>query len=424
MDFSDFSTHKDVKLCKIFINIFMKGLFIMGVNYEFKGLRDDEKFVLILNKYSAGKTQKKIAKEMGTVAQTLASWKNKKTHGIQITNRNKISEYFQLKETIWTDAFYDKDEFQKRLESYRKPKSKTSKSKYPLNKVSKDEKVSLAILSKKSQLLLSDFSLKKQGHPFMFELAKLLKNNGQIKEALSVLEQIEESDNSFKYTSHNEIQHLKVNLLSHKSIYDWDKAIHILKMLESASHYHFQEPEVITLLASNYKRKALSKTDDKSKWKDKKNIDINLLSLAIIKYREAYSLREKEKYYDAINFAYLHSIADSIQMEYANPKEIKNTYKTVSIGWKIDKSNWWEVATNSEFLMLTGDVKIAKSLIGDFLENHTVKKFEIETTLRQLEMYVHFTDSEDGKSFYKYLDECWESLKKPSLNLGKGKQKL
>lgn len=369
-------------------------------------LRDDEKFSIIIHQYSNGKTQKKIAKEMGVPPQTFSSWKQKKIDGIRITGRNKISQYFQLKMSIWTDLFYTLDDFSKRLNTYRELKKYT----YPLNEVTQEEEERLALFGKEKNIDLSDFLLKKEGHSFMFKLAMLLKNNAQIEDALAVLEQIEESEHSFKYTYYNEIQHFKVDLLSHKSIYDWDKAIHILKVLESSGHYHEQEPEIITLLASNYKRKALSKTDDKSKWRNRKDIDMDLLSLAIIKYREASDLRKKEKYYDAINFAYLHSIANSIQMQYKNPKEIQNIYKEILKGWRIDRSNWWEVATNSEFLMLTGRVELAKKLIESFLNSYVIKKFEIESTLRQLEMYVHFTDSEDGKSFYAYISECWENL--------------
>jgi hypothetical protein len=78
--------------------------------------------------------------------------------------------------------------------------------------------------------------------------------------------------------------------------------------------------------------------------------------------------------------------------------------------WNIDPSNWWEVSSNAEFLMLTGKVDLAIFHISEFLDAYVVKKFDIETTLRQLQLYIHFTDDPNAKQFYGFLKESWTVL--------------
>jgi len=61
-------------------------------------------------------------------------------------------------------------------------------------------------------------------------------------------------------------------------------------------------------------------------------------------YKEAYNLKKRnEKYYDAINLAYLYNIIDAIEVEYANTQDIEELYSELSKIWKVDDSKWWEV---------------------------------------------------------------------------------
>jgi len=373
-------------------------------------ISDREKFVVILNKYANGKQQQEIAKKMGVSPQTLSSWKKGKGE-IRIKGKNKICEYFMIKSSVWIDDFNVDHVFNDKLDDYKNEEPKEDALFYPTNHISKEEREELNLLAKKSKILISDSYLKKKNNPFIFELAKELKKNGQITEALALLEIIKNSSNSFQYTFYNPIQHLKAVLLSSCAVENWDDAIHKLRLLESSSHYQYQEPEVITLLASNYKRKALyTKEGSKERWKKPHEVDRELLKNAQIKYHEAYQSKQTDKYYDAINFAYLYKIADAIEIKLPNSEKIKKIYDEVKVGWKIDESNWWEVITNAEFLMLTGDVKLAKFKVHEFLEAHSPKSFEIETTLRQLDMYVHFTGDEKGREFLGFLRNCWGAL--------------
>jgi hypothetical protein len=140
-------------------------------------------------------------------------------------------------------------------------------------------------------------------------------------------------------------------------------------------------------------------------------IDMNLLSSAMILYREAYEAKEgRPRYYDAINFAYLYNIVGFIQRDTPPTSELKKIYQELSAEWEIDQSNWWEVSSDAEFLMLIGQIDLAIFNINDFFENHPVEKFNIEATLRQLEIYRHFGDDEDANKFYEHLLLSWQHI--------------
>jgi len=61
---------------------------------------------------------------------------------------------------------------------------------------------------------------------------------------------------------------------------------------------------------------------------------------------------------------------------------------------------------------LLGKTDLAISKINDFLgfEYNANNKFNIESTLRQLEMYLHFVDDANGREFYEYLVESLKGV--------------
>jgi len=268
-------------------------------------------------------------------------------------------------------------------------------------------------LSQKEINILLENRLEKESTTFMFALAKRLTDKNNIQEALSVLEWINNRDDSFKYTSGNKLKHQKAILLSHNSIKDWDGAIDILRSLYHSCNYHLEEPEILTLLASNYKRKAL----DGSKNKDE--VDMNLLTSALCLYEDSYNLKpNNKKHYDAINMAYLYNIVDAIESEYADKTEIEILYKKLSEIWEVDTTQWWDVCTNAEFLMLLGEVDLAIEKMDEFFKFYgkTINPFAIEDVLfRQLRLYIKFTDDEGAKRFLGYLVGEWKKLIKKNF---------
>jgi len=333
-------------------------------------------------------------------------------------SRIKICEIFGLRDEVWTNPFNTTRSFRESLQT----------SKIITNDITIDSKVASLILNstveitKEEENMLEEklnnnidlIEITKDKDPsFLFKFTKKLKKENKIVEALKVLELIETHSSTYKYTHHNQIKHLKAILLSHDDIKEWDEAIDILKRLYSSAKYHLEENEIITLIASNYKRKALYQID-KSSLELNNKVNMDLLVSAISLYKEAYNLKDSQKkYYDAINIAYLLNIIDSIEVEDANPSEITKLYSELSEVWRPKDDNWWEVSSKTEFLMLLGKVDSAISRINNFLELNinNVTEFEINTTLRQLKIYIHFTQDKNAIKFHDNLKISWKALK-------------
>ncbi len=370
-----------------------------------------------------------FARKLGVVKSTVNNWERVEGKNIQQPAiRAKICTLFGLRPDIWIEEFENEVDFANdlpRFKQIKKVKTMTNK-----------EKIDSAIIGKRSILTGVEEELKdrlskeenisypiedmdKRTPAFLFELVKLLKKKSQIKDALSLLDKITTSSSSFKYTYSNEINLQRAVLLSHSSINNWNEAIDILNYLYSGSKYHLEEQEVLTLLASNYKRKALTDALDPTKWLDKESVDRDLLTNAITLYYNSYDQSEdSEKYYDAINLAYVIKIADCIELDLneldsdiAN-LEIERLYNELHQNWSADDSNWWEVFSESEFLMLLGKTDVAISKVYDYLEfeYENDMQFNVDITLRQLEMYLHFSADKNAVEFYDKVKEALEAL--------------
>jgi tetratricopeptide (TPR) repeat protein len=362
-------------------------------------LKDSEKFRVMIKVYKNLFIDKEyFAKKIGVGRSTLFYWLQKERASFNTKSKTKICKGFKLIDRVWSDRFTTEYEFENSLSEYEKieaTKFKRDITKHTLIKLNniKGNSMKLENLSKDEIDKLFQSKLKQKSAIFMFEFAQKLKSEKQIKEALEVLKWIDERENTFKYTHENRIRHLKAILLSHDSIKDYDGAIHILRSLYHSSHYHLQEPEILTLLASNYKRKALN-------CNSKEEIDMELITSALCLYEDAYELKpDNAKYYDAVNLAYLYNIVDAIEIEYANRQEIESLYRELLRVWRIDKNSWWEVCSDAEMLMLLGKVDLAILKISDFLESYHVEPFEIDTTIRQIKFYIHLTRDKNAKKF-------------------------
>ena len=354
-------------------------------------------------------SEKEFSKKLGySSSSTVNNWMNGSTKSINSKNRSNICEIFGLSADVWK-----RDEATERFVTH------NIKDLEIITKELSDSKIKGVIFTFISETTKEDSMLEKEkmdknSPEYLFENAKKLKKNKKIVKSLEVLELIYEHPSNYKYTHYNELEHFKAVLLSHDHIKNWDGAINILKRLYSSAKYHQEEPEIITLIASNYKRKALYNEDNFLLSNDKVNMD--LIVNAITLYKEAYNIKDSQaKYYDAINFAYLHNITDAIEVEYADPIIITKLYEDLTTGkekWRLDDENWWEVTSNAEFLMLLGRVTEANRNINDFLDFHfdKVTEFDIDATLRQLDLYIHFTKDPNAIEFRKNLNENWRAL--------------
>ena len=388
-------------------------------------LTDTEKFAVMAMEYGEiFHDQAHFANKISVSKQSLSLWYRRIGVTINTQARIKICDAFNLQHTVWTEVFEDETNFRHSLPEYQKilkPISIEEEQQKELDikiigtgkELTGNEKDMLTQLASESNLDLLSIEIERKSPIFLFELSKIFKDKNQILEALEIVSILQNTDSTFKYTFHNDIEHFKAVLFSHSQIQKWDEAINTLRLLYSASHYHLVEPEIITLLASNYKRKALSSSN--GGWMNRDNVDIDLLASAFSLYSDAYKLKSVDnRYYDAVNMAYLINIINTIESSEEESLTALNLYSELSSKWNIDDSNWWEVSSDAEFLMLLGKTDIAILKVNDFLEfSDEGEEFDVETTLRQLEMYLHFVDDDSGKLFYSHLKKSWEQI---SLN--------
>jgi hypothetical protein len=148
----------------------------------------------------------------------------------------------------------------------------------------------------------------------------------------------------------------------------------------------------------------------------KEEIDMDFLTSALCLYEDAMRLKpDNQKFYDAINLAYLYKIVDSIEFEYADKLELNILAKIVSD--IKNREDWWEVSSKAEFLMLFGKMDDALFFINNFLESHVlnpslykVDDFKMSVLFRQLKLYIQFTDDIDAKRFLGEIEESWKAI--------------
>jgi hypothetical protein len=331
------------------------------IDYTKYNLSDTEKFTIMVKQFpTLFESEKIFAKKIYVSHSSVNYWMNHKTRKIKATAKSEICNIFDLVYAVWEDTFTVEEDFERELSNYKKiQKKKNIIERHIMKPVNTENK--------------KESNIDKKQPFFIFEEAKKYKEEKKIKEALELLKKIESNPSSFKYKYHNEISHLKAILLSDDSIQDWDGAIHILKNLYFSAKYHLEHPEIITLIASNYKRKALYHPKTK-KFRERQDVDMDLISSSLSLYYESYENADsQEKYYDALNYAYLYNISDSIESKEINRERIKTLYDSFSKRWRVDESNWWESISRAEIFMLLGDVSIAISSINYFLQYLTQK---------------------------------------------------
>jgi len=357
-----------------------------------------------------------FAKKIGVGKSTVYSWANSKGN---LTRKicEKISTALGLRYDIWTDKYYyyDITVFEHKVNQYKKINQKLQSNKdESYEKISKKIFGDIVIMSDIEKNLIKELknrdiidipgNLEKHSADFIFALSYLLKEKEQIKDALNVLNKLNFLNTNFKYKYNNQINHLKAILLSSETLKKWDEAIEILKYLY-ANNYHLQEPEVVTLTASNYKRKSIYHPS--GVFNTKEQIDIDNLAMALSLYKESYKLVEdKNKYYDAINIAYLNEMIDvlednKIDSSIEDNKKLLNELLNI---WSVNYNNWWEVTSLIEFYLLLRDDQKAIDIYEEYIyKNNTPSKFELSTTIRQLKLYTYICNNPIAEDFLKMI---------------------
>ena len=363
-------------------------------------ITDSQKFLIMSEAFNdVFVNDKTFGEKIGAGKSIVNNWRRQKTLNIKKAKfKANICKVFGLVYNTWSREFPTEDSFREELVNLKKIRNSTEKL---------------------DRYIMKNNDIESETVESLFDQAKEYAKQDKIGKALILIRKIENSESNFLYKHKNEIQHEKAKLLSTDVIRDWDGAIHILKDLYFSAQYHLKEHEIITLIASNYKRKALF--DDNGEYREKADIHENssdLLAQSLALYDEAYELKDsQEKYYDAINFAYLYKIIDKIEDEESDDNRVNELYRELKQFWRIDNNSWWEVVSNAEFLMLTGDTRKAISNVEIFLEqyNDKVSDSDISGTFRQLKIYIHFTQDKNAIEFYEFLRISWEAIRQGKI---------
>jgi len=351
-----------------------------------------ERFVCIYRKYINNNPQKgevvNYLRDVFQVPRATTSLWQKNNHIPDDTVRYKISENFSLNTDIWEDdTWEDMINFELHMSDHR----------LIVSNKEKREELDKIVYEKQLEQYPND-------HPQrVYEKAKLYKKQEKIEEALKLIEILLEQKNQYVYMRYNEILLLKAILLSHNNKKAFDEALDILHLLYSAMEYHLKEPEVLTLLGSNYKRKAFY--DIEGNLRPKRSIEKRYLEKSLENYGQALSIRTHTCYYDAINIAYLRKILLNDTKEGIHELSLKES------NWIPDENSWWEMITRAEFFMLSGDLGKAKLYINTYLAKNEVSPHDIGVTLRQVELYLNAVPHDrTAKSFYNYLVKCRKAI--------------
>jgi len=371
-------------------------------------MTDTKKFLIMTQEFediyiNAQSFSKKIGKNKSSVY----NWLNGETSKIQGVAKAKIIEIFEFPHDIWMKEFNRDESFRNYLKTLKTDNQDNFDDLF-FEKLAEITTKEREILMKELEENIDWKQIKSSTPSFMFEYAEKLQKQDKAEEALEVLNILENNSSSYKIIHTNQIDKLKAILLSNDKIQDWDGAITILKRLYHNGKHTTNDPEITTLIASNYKRKAFYSGNNKSLL-PKEEIDLNLLIASIAIHKKAYNGKDsQDKYYDAINMAYLYNILNAIEIEDTDRIEINQLYSELLRVWKINNNDWWATISNAEFLMLLGKINLAISEVEDFIKNNPNKltPSDLNPTLRQLEIYIHFTQDKNAIEFHEFLSYC------------------
>jgi len=343
-------------------------------------------------------------------------------HGkINKNNRKKFEDFFNIKHEFWIAHFTGIDDIRNNLKTYINNIQEETDTLKKHNKLETflhkpiEYKLSLAeeqiLEDLKQQKKIGDVNLSEKSPHFIFLLSKLLKSKDQAKKAIDTLQFLNTMDTNYKRKKENylKIHKILAECYSHKDINEWDKAIDILLHLYEL--YGDEEPEIMTLLGANHKRKALS-NQKTGEWYDIDNVDYNLLYYSVRMYEKAMLLKNNEQYYEAINILYYDKILEKLESkiftedeevdEILNQTTFQKALKILQ-NYEFDTTNPWEAFTYAEYKIFEGYPDVAISIFNDFFEQGNTHSFDISTTIRQMEMYTHFTDDKNFKKVVEYL---------------------
>jgi hypothetical protein len=340
---------------------------------------------------------------------TVGNWLKSNTD-LKDTKQILINLALNLEPTIWTDTFSSEVDMREQLPNYFKDwaggVTVVKDGVHQLNDLDKEN--SLKNFKEKKKIDISKLDLEKEGMKFRLFLAQMLYEKRQLKEGFEVLESIEDSESEFSIKNENEVDFIKALIFD--KLGKRTKAKIIFKKLSNRG-YNVYNPEVDFLIGSQIKREAFYGKDGKELLEE---LDVKTLNIALTYYMKYFSeitkMGEKskkysERYYYAINVAYLFEMLNRIEDE--NRESASAIFR--KIGWRYNPDCFWETMTQAEFLVLQNRVEEAEKVFEDYAKRKNIDEGSLQSSLDQLKAFAHFTEDESAIEFLEFLKEFAKS---------------
>lgn len=206
-----------------------------------------------------------------------------------------------------------------------------------------------------------------------------------------------EQKNINQYNYQKYIVSTKAKLLS-----NFGKDEEVIQILENKiySESYKNDIELINLLAASFKRIGYKNIDDVFSEKAS-----NFYEKALNFYEKSFEL--KTNYYSLINILYILKILNK-----------RKKFDDYSKKWSdIDEeSSWWYIISKLEFLMLQNDVENLKKELNNIPEIKKISKFNLKSTIRQLESYQYIENNNlKNEAFTLLFKELKKLEKNPDL---------
>lgn len=220
----------------------------------------------------------------------------------------------------------------------------------------------------------------------LYFLASLCKNNGYYKEANKCVQLLKDFsidvENIQVYPYQTDIKLLKIeaNSLTREGKYEEAGAI-VYNLWKSGN----TDGDTLSMLAAQYKRRACYDENDNPK----KEFTEALLVRSLYLYLEAFRIAfvTDEAYYPAINAAFISKIIGGAE----HGKYCTNLTHYIITEWKnkFGTDLWLDLSIAQAYLLREQyDISIEK--FRDILERDNIDVFEIQSTIKQIELYKQY----------------------------------
>ena len=221
---------------------------------------------------------------------------------------------------------------------------------------------------------------------FILEIANVCKDCGLYQEALDFILKAEDYSldvNELKvypYKHNQKLLKLKANCLTRLG--GFEEAANIVYGLWQSG---MKDPDTLSMLAAQYKRRALSNGTEFSK----ENINIDLLTRSKDLYLEAFRINIDD-YYPAINVAYLYKMIGGL----FSGKGVKLATYIVDAWGDREGKEWWLDSTLAEAELLLEDYEEFEIKMLKAIDKYRPDYFERKAVSEQIQIYAIVTSSE------------------------------